>query len=60
MIETDPTQLFHEALEALAKGNLSLAHDLALSAASQYAREGSMSSARTAANIAMHPEIIFS
>ena len=59
MSETDATVLFHEALEALAKGNLTLAHDKALSAASQYARIGSMASARTAANIAIHPEILF-
>lgn len=59
MQDLDATKLFHEALEALAKGNLSLAHDKALSAASQYAREGSLASARTAAKIASHPEILF-
>lgn len=59
MLETDPTLLFKEALEALAQGNLALAHDKALSAASQYAREGSLSSARMAAEIAIHPEILF-
>lgn len=60
MLETDPTILFHEALEALAKGNLALAHDKALSAASQYAREGSLSSARMAAEVALHPEKLIS
>ena len=45
MQDLDATKLFHEALEALAKGNLSLAHDKALSTASQYAREGSLASA---------------
>ena len=54
MIQPNATILFHEALEALAQGNLSLAHDKALSAASQYAREGSMASAKTATQIAMH------
>lgn len=56
MLETDATTLFREALEALAKGDLSLAHDKALSAASQYARAGSLSSAKMAAEFALHPE----
>jgi hypothetical protein len=56
MLDTAATVLFHEALEALASGNLTLAHDKALSAASQYAREGSLSSARMAAEVALHPE----
>ena len=60
MIQPNATILFHEALEALAQGNLSLAHDKALSAASQHAREGSMASAKTATQIAMHPEILYS
>lgn len=52
----DPTQLFHEALTALAQGNLPLAHDYAIAAARIYQQQGSTASAKLAFDIAQDPE----
>lgn len=52
----DPTQLFHQALEALAQGNIALAHDYAIAAARIYQQQGSSASAKLAFDIASDPE----
>lgn len=52
----DPTQLFHDALTAIVKGNLPLAHDYAIAAARLYQQQGSDASAILALRVAQHPE----
>lgn len=52
----DPTQLFHQALTALAEGNLPLAHDYAIAAARIYQQQGSSASAKMAFEIAQDPQ----
>jgi len=51
----DPTQLFHDALTALAEGNLPLAHDYAIAAARIYQQQGSDACAVLAFKLAQDP-----